>query len=128
MVLTDALVSAASRLTRDLRFAPRPLIVELRRDSSGYEWVLIDRGVESAGVGGPDEDLEELDVEHLTVDVAEALDNLWPDDLTAVWPACPVDGDHPLVPRLLRGRASWCCPRRHDVAVVIGELRPDSDR
>lgn len=116
----------ASRLNRDLSLAPRPLHIELRKDGEDFEWFL----GETDGQGTPmstliddDDELTELQVEHFTAGLADALaGTLWPDDLTQPWPACPAAPDHPLMPAVVRGRATWRCERGHEVEVPIGEL------
>ena len=116
-----------ARLNRDLRSAPRPLHLELRRDEDGdLEWFLGEPGGLGSSMSANLEDHEVLslvEVERWLVDLADGFaGTLWPDDLTTPWPACPRSPEHPLMPALVRGRAMWQCERGHAVEVPIGEF------
>jgi len=121
----------ASRLNRDLTSAPRPLHIELRRGDYGdLEWFLGEADGQGASMSTlilEDDELTDLQVELFTADLADALaGTLWPDDLTTPWPACPAAPDHPLMPAVVRGCATWRCERDHKVEIPIGELAADT--
>jgi len=117
----------ASRLNRDLSSAPRPLRIELREvDDGDFEWFLEDTDGLGASMSTQileDDDMSDLLLEREVAGLADALaGTLWPDDLTTPWPACPTGRDHPLMPSVVRGKATWRCERGHGVEVPVGEL------
>ena len=84
------------------------------------------RTTEWSGVAGraidSDEELSESDVEKATASAMEDVaDNLWPESKVP-WPLCPLHRDHPLQPRLVRGRACWTCLRSDEIEIPIGHL------
>jgi hypothetical protein len=55
-----------------------------------------------------------------------AIEELWGDGLSAVWPQCPEHPDtHPLAPVVQDGVAVWSCPVSHAVVAEIGSLEPE---
>jgi hypothetical protein len=84
------------------------------------------RTTEWSGVAGliidRDDQMSDRDVEEATVSVVEDIaDNLGPES-EVPWPLCPSHHDHPLQPRLVRGRACWTCLRGDVVEIPIGQL------
>ena len=110
----------ARRLVADLSLAFPDIAVVF--DDSGQ---LAVRGGLS-GVAGlvidSDDELTDADVEKATaLAMEDVADNLWP-DTQLPWPPCPSHRDHPLQPKLVRGRARWICLRGDDFDIPIGRL------
>ena len=122
----DVLNEVSRRLARDLGTRFPSIEVRFQKQAGAMTCQVSDRGSCWGAVGtwvDPDDDLAAGDIEELLVGIAEDVaDNLWPGELTDPWPPCPEHGDHPLQPRLVRGRAAWACRRDDRVAIVIGNL------
>ncbi|MEV5121393.1 hypothetical protein AB0K49_00970 [Streptomyces decoyicus] len=61
---------------------------------------------------------------HLADQVQEwAVEALWSEGASAVWPQCPTHPDtHPLTATVRTDTAVWVCPKRGAVVARIGEL------
>jgi hypothetical protein len=119
--------AVAARLQADLKVRFPLIQVLWQRDEDGMLVCEVRDGGRPWGQVGQswwdDVEWSELEIENLIAAVAENItDNLWPDELTDPWPACPAHGNHPMAVGVVRGHASWFC--RHDPAidVRIGEL------
>ncbi|MFC3573567.1 hypothetical protein ACFOZ0_09845 [Streptomyces yaanensis] len=52
-----------------------------------------------------------------------AVEALWAEGASAVWPPCPAHPDtHPLTATVVEGKAVWACPRSGVAVAFIGEL------
>ncbi|HTJ68518.1 MAG TPA: hypothetical protein VL551_13370 [Actinospica sp.] len=108
------------RLATDSRFydADEPAVLLYAPDGSGF-------GVRVL----PDAPYAEQ-LAHLADQVQEwAVEALWSEGKSAVWPQCPDHPDsHPLQPNVIdeytqQAAAVWQCPKTRDVVAKIGELR-----
>ncbi|ANP48421.1 hypothetical protein AVL59_01495 [Streptomyces griseochromogenes] len=72
----------------------------------------------------PDGTAAELLV-HLADQVQDwAVEALWSEGLSAVWPQCPTHPDtHPLTATVRTDAAVWVCPKRGTTVARIGELK-----
>ncbi|AJT70029.2 hypothetical protein T261_8436 [Streptomyces lydicus] len=61
---------------------------------------------------------------HLADQVQDwAVEALWSEGASAVWPQCPMHPDmHPLTATVRTGTAVWVCPKRGTRVARIGEL------
>ena len=127
MAAEPVLATLALRLEADLRTRFPTITVCFLQDADG-DWTceVQEGGLVWGSIGtwpDTDDDPSASQREEFLVWIAaEVADNLWPDDLTEPWPACPRHRDHPLNPSVVRGRASWVCDRDASVAVPIGDL------
>ena len=111
---------AWTRLRHDLATHFDGPTVTFRRDGvDGWiEWEGTARGFRF-----DDETRSPQEIELDVVDLADIVcAQLWPEGVTDPWPPCPQHRDHPLQPRLRRGRAVWSCLRDGSVSVEIGSL------
>ena len=121
----EVLAKIAQALEHDVRrryphATVRPLAAADGDRGVVVEWGDGEGGTASTWVDDEDE-LSAMEAEGVAVDlIFEVTTNMWPDD--DVWPVCPVHGDHPLQPRLSRGRGSWTCWQNGSVAVPFGDL------
>ncbi|MCG5213640.1 hypothetical protein [Streptosporangium sp. KLBMP 9127] len=76
------------------------------------------RGVSAPSGGGAEQ------IAGLADQVQEwAVEALWSEGLSAVWPQCPAHPDsHPLSAAVEGGTAVWSCPRTRSVVAPIGRL------
>ncbi|MFJ8631901.1 hypothetical protein [Streptomyces sp. NPDC093568] len=72
----------------------------------------------------PDGTTAEL-LAHLADQVQDwAVEALWSEGVSAVWPQCPTHPDtHPLSATLRADAAVWVCPKRGTTVARIGELK-----
>jgi hypothetical protein len=123
------LADAQRRLAADLRTRFSTAEVIVRAEADGNLFVAARDDTQSWGSTlrwldlDEHDDFDDLEREHLVLMATEEIaDNLWPDEATEPWPRCPRHSDHPLSPKMARGRASWVCSRDGSVAIPIGSL------
>lgn len=57
-----------------------------------------------------------------------AIEALWSEGKSAVWPSCPVPGHgHPLAATVTGDEAAWVCPSEANVIARVGDLSTGSN-
>jgi hypothetical protein len=124
--VSDSLRQVAVRLGHDLGTRFADALVTWKSDGDDLVCAVFGDGAWWGFVGEGSNDPDDWttsDTEWLVAHCTGMVcDNLWPDDLTDPWPACPVHSDHPLNPCVWRGVASWHCDRDGSATITIGEL------
>lgn len=136
MEIDPVLAAVLAPILRDLDagHVPEPRVgkpeIDPRFFSPGEPGVML---YDSAGYGQGIRLLEDAprpeQLAHLADQVQEwAVEALWAEGASAVWPQCPHHPDsHPLRPNVVdeytpSATAVWCCPKTGQVVAPIGEL------
>ncbi|MET8448280.1 hypothetical protein [Streptomyces sp. NPDC005209] len=108
---------------RDLR-AQCAVQPDIRWDDAGGITLWAPDGSGHGLTPHPDGTAAELLV-HLADQVQDwAVETLWSEGASAVWPQCPTHPDtHPLTATLRTDAAVWVCPKRGTSVARIGELK-----
>lgn len=110
-------------IEHDLRLADPEARIEWVAEEGKWWYRAFGSMATFESVGVIEEPIEEKDRQGAILSIAWNISyNLWPDEWTDPWPACPAHGDHPLEPEMWRAKASWVCVRDNSVGRVIGSL------
>ena len=103
-------------IEHDLRLADPEARIEWVAEEGEWWYRAFGSMATFASVGLIERPVEEADRHSAILSIAwNTAYNLWPDEWTDPWPACPAHGDHPLQPEMWRATASWVC--LHDRSV-----------
>ncbi|WP_406331474.1 hypothetical protein [Streptomyces sp. NBC_00203] len=122
----DEFARALETVLRDLR-AQCSVQPDVREPEDDYQGVILwapDGSGQGVGLGPGDSPAERL--AGLADQVQDwAVEALWTEGESAVWPYCPWHPDsHPLTATVVEGAAVWVCPKGGQQVAPIGELPP----
>ncbi|MGH9225220.1 MAG: hypothetical protein ACRD2W_15885 [Acidimicrobiales bacterium] len=117
------LETLSTPIEHDLRHAYPQARIEWAPEEGEWWYRVFGSMATFDSVGEVDEPLDEGDRQSAILSIAWNISyNLWPDEWTDPWPACPMHGDHPLEPEMWRGKAAWVCVHDKSVGRLIGSL------